>query len=97
MNNNQDSNGVAAGLPEAAAKNQDQWREHCAQLLEELERLRQENASLREQRREFAALIPVPEHVKQLNNLPMERLLALAEFEPSLRQFIDQCVKEQGL
>jgi hypothetical protein len=97
MSDNEKPNGAARPLPDAGSKSQQEWREFCAHLLSELDRLRQENASLREQRRAFAALIPAPEHVKELSGLPMEQLLAMAEFEPSLEEFIEQCVKKQGL
>ena len=88
MNDNQNPNGVPGPLPEATAKTQGEWREYCAQLLAQIEQLRTENGELREEKRAFASMIPVPEEVKRLAELPPEQLLAMAEMEPALEELI---------
>ena len=97
MNDNSNSNGRPEQLPDAAAKSPEQWREYCAQLLAEVERLKAETLELREQRQALAQMVPVPEDVKALCSLSMEEILALTEFQPSLRDLIQQFEKEQGL
>jgi len=96
MNDNQNPNGVPGPLPEATAKTQGEWREYCAQLRAQIEQLRTENSELREEKRAFASMIPVSDEVKKLAGLSFEEIMAQAEFEPSLREIIEQLEKDQG-
>src|SRR5438094_3530218 len=96
MNDGIQPSGGGPPLPDATARSQAQWRELCAALLAEIERLRAENVELREEKRAFASMIPVPEEVKKLAELPPEELLAMAEMDTSLEEVIEQLEKEQG-
>jgi len=88
MNDNAKPNGVPQSLPEASALSQQQWREWCAQLRAEIERLRVEIVELREQRRLYASMIPVPEDVKKLAEMPLDVLLAMCEGQPTMEQIV---------
>jgi hypothetical protein len=96
MSDNQNPNGVAASVPEAATKNQQEWREYCCQLVAEIDDLRAQVAKLRTQRRAYASLIPIPEDVKKLADLPVEELLAMCEGQPSIEDIIRESRQEHG-
>jgi hypothetical protein len=97
MNDNSNLNGMPSPLPDATSKSQEQWRDYCAQLLAEVERLKAETVDLREQRLTLTQMLPVPEYVKALTKLSMEEVLAMAKFQPSFRELVEQFAKEQGL
>jgi len=96
MNDSSNPNSTPVPLPDPEAKSPEQWREYCSQLLAEVESLKAETVELREQRRALTQMIPVPDHVKALANLSMEEVLAMAQFEPTLEELIEQIEKEQG-
>jgi hypothetical protein len=90
MNDNQKATGISNPLPDAAAKTQTEWREYCAELIAEIDRLRAANAELREQRRALNLMVPVPEHVKQMAELSLEEVLAMSKGGPSLKELIKE-------
>ena len=96
MNDNQNANGVAASVPEAASKSPQEWREYCSQLLQEIDELRSQMAEVLAQRRAYATMVPIPDDVKQLAELPVEQLLAMCEGQPSLEDIIRESNQEHG-
>jgi hypothetical protein len=94
MNDSTNPNGASRPLPEAASKSQQEWREYCAELLAEIEGLHELVAKLREEKRGYASLIPVPDEIKQLAELGPEKLMAMSDSSESFEDWLRKI--EQG-
>ena len=88
-------NGVPTPLPEAGAKTQEQWREYCAALLTDNERLRAEREALQAQYLDLVRRLPIPEDVKALAGKTFEELSAQADPSFSLESLIRE-VEQDG-
>jgi hypothetical protein len=96
MNDNLNSQAHKAPLPNPAAKTPQEWRAYCAELLAEIDKLRKQNIELREQKRVYASMIPIPEDVKKLADMPLDELLAMCVGQQTIDQIIHELEHEAG-
>jgi hypothetical protein len=90
-------NGIPQPLPEASTKTAEEWRDYCAALVAERQRLLDEKAWLVKQCQGLLQVLPVPDHVKDLSGLSPDQVIAKAEFDPPLLEIIKRFEKEHGL